>query len=233
MATPAQSYFASVNAQNTAACVVNTGPSDGVSDGAKAGIGVGVTSGVACLGLLAYVLIKIGVIGGAAGSSAAATGALGSAPPASGWSGVTGSEQAWNGVTGSGHVPPVHHVAPVIVAGAIRKSSDDGERKAPSPIPHPPPMIYGSEAKPYQTSASQAYQPPARPISPLNSYLQRPEMYGGPQPSEMSGTAPMSTRSELSIAGGYPGHEIYSTERYEAPAGYMAHEMGSQHPLHR
>jgi hypothetical protein len=56
MTQPAQSYFASVNAQNTAACVATSlHGGSGISDGAKAGIGVGVPLAIVAVGVIIYI----------------------------------------------------------------------------------------------------------------------------------------------------------------------------------
>jgi hypothetical protein len=294
MPSPAQSYFASVNAQNTAACVANSNHGgSGLSTGAKAGIGVGVSvAAVALVGLLAFVLMKAGVIGGGAAAastpawsgvagggggaasapvmsgmagggaaaastpawggavgagavggaiagasapaSSAATGTGSGAHPAPGWNGVTGGEQGWNGVTGYGAPPSgppgTHGIPPVLAAGIVRRSISS-ERNRGSYVPYPPQMGYG--AHPNATSPSQytpGYQYPPRSVSPVEPYGHRSEMHGysSQQASEMSGNATYSQRSELSTSGAYPGHEIYSNERFEAPAGDWDHRHGGQ-----
>lgn len=211
----------------------------GLSDGAKAGIGVGVPVAIAAIGAVAYLLFKTGIVGtGAAASGPAWSGVAGGGAPApapapawsgvtggeSAWNGVTGGEHAWNGVTGSGPppaVPPTYDAAPIFIAGAVRKNSSSDDSRIPysphgahSGLPSPSPYTPG-------------YQHPPRSISPPDQYPHRQEMRGHPvrYASEMSGDG---ARSELSAGGAYSGHEIYGTERYEAPAG-----LEEQRPVYR
>lgn len=246
MPSNAQSYFASVNAENTAACVANNGGGSALSPGAKAGIGVGVAVGLAGLGGLIYLLIKLGIIGGssaatgaAGGSSAAAAAGTSSAapPPPPTWNGVTGSE--WNGVTGSGASPPAPSnipVPPIVAAAAIRRSRDRDGRTNSNPTSYPPPTQRSdsnfSSSQPQSPFGSGSYQqynnayyPPPRSVSPpdmnppeMDNASTHPELNGGQ--SQMSEVAGPNLSREMWAGGATQGgHEISGNERYEAPGG--------------
>lgn len=227
MPTPAQSYFASVNAQNTGACTgASSSSSSGLSDGAKAGIGLGVLAGVAAFGALAFAFLKLGIIGSGAtgaGSGAAGGGAAASQPPPV-WSGQTGGENAWNGMTGTDPLsqhPPMGYMPPVIVAGAAKRSSSSDQNRS-SYIPYRPPVGHPAHSHYSNTSAYSNYQPqvpPPRSVSPLESSPTELYSNGANRLSEVSGHGNTSPVQELSTSGAYPGHEIYSNERYEAPSG--------------
>ncbi|KAH8724054.1 hypothetical protein GQ44DRAFT_802109 [Phaeosphaeriaceae sp. PMI808] len=60
MPSPAQSSFASANAQNTGACVPNSPARGGLSTGAKVGIGIGVPTAIIFLAVLVFLLMKRG-----------------------------------------------------------------------------------------------------------------------------------------------------------------------------
>lgn len=154
----AKSYFATINAANTAACTScanSTSSGSGLSPGAKAGIGIGTVAGVAALGgLIALLLFKFGFIGGssaagavaggsqmahAGGSSAAPTGYVGSSAANPGWSGMVGdpSGGGWSGVVGSGTgaappPPPPHHpIVPIPIIAGMRTRTESGGAQSP------------------------------------------------------------------------------------------------------
>lgn len=154
----AKSYFAAINAANTAACTScanSTSSGSVLSPGAKAGIGIGTVAGVAALGgLVALLLLKFGFIGGSSaagtaaggsqmahtgGSSAAPTGNVGSSAANPGWSGMVGdpSGGGWSGVVGSGTgaappAPPLHHpIVPIPIIAGMRSRTESGGAQSP------------------------------------------------------------------------------------------------------
>jgi hypothetical protein len=240
MPSNAQSYFSSVNAENTAACIAPYGGGSGLSPGAKAGIGVGVAVGLAGLGGLVYLLIKLGIIGSssaaAGGSSAAAVSGASSAapPPPPTWNGITGPE--WSGVTGSGAAPPAPNnvpIPPIIAAAAIRRSSDNDNRTELTATPYPRAQRINSNLSaspshsPFGSGSypqyNNAYYPPPRSVSPpdmnpseMDNVSPHPELSGAQsQVSEAAGT---SLSGELWAGGAVQGgYEISGNERFEAP----------------
>ncbi|KAF2028835.1 hypothetical protein EK21DRAFT_90348 [Setomelanomma holmii] len=189
MPSPAQSYFASVNAQNTGACsVTSSSDGNGLSDGAKAGIGVGVPAAIALVGAIAFLLFKTGIIGAGAAASASASapafsGATGTGAHAPGWSGVTGTESACNGVAGShamSAAPPMGGAPPIVIAGVVRTSSSS-ERNQRYSIPYPPSINHGTHSNLSSPSAyTPAYHQPSRSVSPPTQQSSRQETFGNP-----------------------------------------------------
>jgi hypothetical protein len=223
MTAPAQSYFASVNDQNTAACeAASATVSSGLSDGAKAGIGVGIPLALAVIGGIVYLLIKVGIIGGATAASTSApawsgvvgVGAAGgasaagnTAPAWSGitgsgsggalaptWSGVIGGESSWNGVAESAHAPPPAHPMSNIPPALIAGAV---RRSSSSERVN----TYHQSSSVQLPTPGYQFQPPLRSVS-------LPESYHKPQEpvrhaSELSGDGASSPRTELSAASAY------------------------------
>ncbi|KAH5250559.1 hypothetical protein HBI71_162150 [Parastagonospora nodorum] len=238
MTAPAQSYFASVNAQNTAACkAISTPVSSGLSDGAKAGIGVGIPVALAVIGGIVYLLIKAGIIGGATAASTSApawsgvvgaggaggasaagntapawsgvTGTGGGGSSAPAWSGVTGGESSWNGVAGSAHAPPPAHPMSNIPPVLIAGAL---RRSSSSERVN---TTYHQSSPVHLPTPGYQCQPPLRSVSPPESYQNRQQPVR--HASELSADGASSPRTELSAISAYYGHEMYSAQRHEAP----------------
>jgi hypothetical protein len=96
MPSNAQSYFSSVNANNTAACTGaapygSGGHTAGLSPGATVGVAIGAAAAVAALAAIAAYLLKPALFSGIVGASAA-----GNTTTAGTWGGVAG-QGGWSG----------------------------------------------------------------------------------------------------------------------------------------
>lgn len=205
--------------------------SGGFSDGAKAGIGVGVPIALAAAGALGFLLFKMGIIGGGAAaavrSGQGGSGGGSGSPPGPAWPNVTEAESVWNGGTGfnvPASVPQSSAIPPILIAGAIERSNSECNRN--SYLASASPISQGTQSSPKNPSAYGPGYPSARSVSPSDTYPLYQEILGSPvhYADEMSVNGSGTTRTELSTSGAYPGHEIYSTEVYEAPSNAAEHQ---------
>ncbi|KAF2492330.1 hypothetical protein BU16DRAFT_564787 [Lophium mytilinum] len=160
----AQSYFASVNSGNIAACTATKatgfsgGSSSGLTAGDKAGIAIGAIVGASILGLLVWLLIAKTSIFGASNSAAPAPVPASSWNP-TGWNGVVGTNpRGWNGVIGQGTgVPPTHPTGQqyFVPAGAAFQENNDPK------IAYPPPQHgqYQGHHRPSEVDGRQSHLP--------------------------------------------------------------------------